>query len=187
MKNIYPDIAIDLFASHLNKKCPRFVSYIPLPGAEACNAFTLDWNNYKYPFVFPPFSVIRKTLSYIWTWEVEKVYAIIPWQPSQSWWTTLCQLMIETPTLFPSSVLRKLRLPWDSVMPHPLSQRLRLMWVVLSGNRQKQEAFLKGCASFSPINGAKKQNWVTATSYRPGSTIILRNKVIPVILTSKKF
>ena len=120
MKKKYPDIAIDLFASHLNKKCQQFVSYVPLPGAVACNAFTLDWNNYKYPFVFPPFSVIRKTLTYIWTWEVEKVYAIIPWQPSQSWWTHfVAQLMIDVPILFPSSVSKKLRLRWDSITPPP--------------------------------------------------------------------
>ena len=36
-----PDV--DLFASRLNNKCRKYISYRPDPGAQAVNAFTIPW------------------------------------------------------------------------------------------------------------------------------------------------
>ena len=48
-----PDMSIDLFASHLNAKLPRFCSWTPTPGCCHCDAFTYDWDLFV-PFCFPP-------------------------------------------------------------------------------------------------------------------------------------
>ena len=57
--------SIDLFASRLNKKCQNYISYHPHPGAQAVNAFTLPWFGLHF-YVFPPFSIILKTLRKVW-------------------------------------------------------------------------------------------------------------------------
>ena len=43
---------IDLFASRLNNKLDRYVSFRPDPGAEAINAFSYDWTINKL-YIFP--------------------------------------------------------------------------------------------------------------------------------------
>lgn len=54
-----PDV--DLFASRINKQLNRYVSWKPDPFAEKIDVFTFRWNKGSY-FIFPPFSVISKTL-----------------------------------------------------------------------------------------------------------------------------
>ena len=46
-----PDV--DLFASRLNYKCKRYVSYQPDPGSYAVNAFYIKWTNLAF-YAFPP-------------------------------------------------------------------------------------------------------------------------------------
>lgn len=59
-----PDI--DLFASRINSKCEKFVSWKCDPEAFQIDAFTLNWSNY-YFYAFPPFSLILKCLHKIQT------------------------------------------------------------------------------------------------------------------------
>ena len=55
---------IDLFASRLNYRLTPYVSYKPVPGAVAVDAFTVQWSQYVF-YAFPPFSVITRTLQKI--------------------------------------------------------------------------------------------------------------------------
>ncbi|XP_056639418.1 uncharacterized protein LOC130446918 [Diorhabda sublineata] len=55
---------IDLFASYLNKKCKKFVSWYPDPESQNVDAFTLSWENIK-GYIFPPFALLPKVLSKI--------------------------------------------------------------------------------------------------------------------------
>ena len=61
---------IDLFASRLNARLDRFVSWYPEPGAMHHNAFTFSWMNLK-PYIFPPFSLVGKVMNKILTDQVE--------------------------------------------------------------------------------------------------------------------
>ncbi|XP_014217272.1 uncharacterized protein LOC106645836 [Copidosoma floridanum] len=54
-----PDI--DLFASRINAKCPKFCSWERDPEAWAINAFTIPWSPI-YWYSFPPFAIIHKVL-----------------------------------------------------------------------------------------------------------------------------
>ena len=56
----YPDI--DLFASRLNAKVKKFVSWHPDPEACAVEAFTIAWETHLN-YAFPPFSLITRVLS----------------------------------------------------------------------------------------------------------------------------
>ena len=48
---------IDLFASHLNTKCTKYVSDKPDPDAYHANAFSLCWLDLNL-YIFPPFSMV---------------------------------------------------------------------------------------------------------------------------------
>ena len=52
---------IDLFAARLTAQFPRYMAYRPDPGAEAMDAFTIDWSVLKF-YAFPPFSIITAVL-----------------------------------------------------------------------------------------------------------------------------
>ena len=54
-----PDV--DLFASRLNNKCKKNVSYQPDPGSYAVNAFYITRTNLAF-YAFPPFCIIQKGL-----------------------------------------------------------------------------------------------------------------------------
>ncbi|XP_060595146.1 uncharacterized protein LOC132749435 [Ruditapes philippinarum] len=133
-----PDV--DLFASRLNKRLPRFVSWFPEPGALAVNAFAISWSNFT-PYIFPPFNLIGKVINKIITDEVDKALVVIPYWFTQSWFPLLLDILSD----FPISIPRHtdlLVLPHDG-QKHPLSKRMKMVGVVLSGKRSKIQDFRK--------------------------------------------
>lgn len=55
---------IDLFASRLNKRLPKYVAWKHYPNAEFIDAFSVDLNKFYY-YAFPPFRVINRVLQKI--------------------------------------------------------------------------------------------------------------------------
>ena len=53
---------IDLFVSRLNAKTAKFISWHPLPGSMAIDAFSLSWDNMNC-YAFPPFSLLPRVLA----------------------------------------------------------------------------------------------------------------------------
>ncbi|XP_043270501.1 uncharacterized protein [Venturia canescens] len=53
---------IDLFASRVNAKCKRFVSWFRDPESSATDSFTIQWSDFAIAYAFPPFSVIPRVL-----------------------------------------------------------------------------------------------------------------------------
>jgi hypothetical protein len=92
-----PDI--DLFASRLNKKLDKFVSWRPQPGSEHVNAFSISWKDF-YAYCFPPFSVIAQVLQHIRRDQAE-VLIIVPLWSTQPWFSTLLQMLIADPVMIP--------------------------------------------------------------------------------------
>jgi hypothetical protein len=88
---------IDLFATRLNKKCNRYVSWHRDPGAFAINAFTLDWHRLNF-YAFPPISVILKMIRKIITDNAEGV-VVVPHWPSQPWFPLFKLLCCDMITL----------------------------------------------------------------------------------------
>ena len=93
-----PDI--DLFASRLNHKVDRFVSWSPEPGAFAIDAFSLVWTDFKF-YAFPPFSLVGRTVEKILEDEARGVI-VVPWWPSQPWWGRLVRLKLQSMRFRPS-------------------------------------------------------------------------------------
>lgn len=125
-----PDI--DLFATHLNAKCTRYVSWKRDPYAYDIDAFTLDWSRF-YFYSFPPFSLILKSLRKIINDEATGIM-IVPYWPSQPWYPLLGVLSVSSPLFFgPGNdiVLSPFR------TQHPLCKKLILVAYKLSGKHFK--------------------------------------------------
>ena len=95
---VYGKPEIDMFATRLNHKCKRYVSWHPDPYAEAVDAFSVDWSS-KLLYIFPPFCLISKVLQKI---EQDKANAIIivPLWTTQPWWSKLIRLLTTCPLYF---------------------------------------------------------------------------------------
>lgn len=119
---------IDLFASAANRKCPRFVSWLPDPFAEAVDAFSLDWSNF-YFYAFPPFILILKVLRKIIIDKAEGV-VVVPWWPAQPWFPLFNRLLISQP-IFMAPDINMLSSPFSST--HPAWNRITLAAARLSG------------------------------------------------------
>lgn len=118
---------IDLFASRVNKKCDKYVSWNRDPDAFAINAFTIQWSNY-YFYAFPPFTMILKSLRKI-VKEKAVGIVVVPWWPTQPWFPLYKRLLVSTPLYFEPSR--------DLILSHSsnrlVHQRLTLAAGVLSG------------------------------------------------------
>ena len=83
-----PDI--DLFASRLNRKTEKFVSWQPDPEAFAIDAFSFNWSDMFF-YAFPPFSCVTQTIEKI-VEEGASGILVVPWWPTQPWWGRLISL-----------------------------------------------------------------------------------------------
>lgn len=141
IENIMGQIDIDIFASKLNCQKPKYVSFQPDKGAMAIDAFTLSWNNYTNLYLFPPFSVIGRTIQKISKEKIHKIMLIAPIWPTQVWFSTLLQRISEQSYILPTNCLQ---LPMQKDKKHPI-RNLRLGVFILSGKACKKEASKNHC------------------------------------------
>lgn len=83
---------IDFFATRLNNKCMRFVSWFPDPDAEFVDAFTLDWSEFEF-YAFPPFSLVLRTIRKIINDKANGIVVVPLWQ-SQPWFPLFKRILI---------------------------------------------------------------------------------------------
>lgn len=121
---------IDLFASRLNKKCKKFVSWHNDPEAFTVDAFTVSWKPFFF-YAFPPFSVILKVLQKIIQNRAEGI-VVVPLWPTQPWYPVFKKLQISNTLTFPPDS-KLLHSPYSA--EHKLHRRLTLVAAVLSGRR----------------------------------------------------
>lgn len=131
-KNILKQLSftpnIDLFASRLNKKNPRFMSYRPDPECVAVDAFTQSWQGLDF-YAFPPFICIPKVLQKIWKDEAVGILIVPDW-PNQPWYSQFEELILKEIFLPPRPDL--LILP-TTLATHPLHKSLSLRAALVSG------------------------------------------------------
>ena len=126
---------IDLFATRLNKKCDRFVSWKPEPQACFVDAFCHSWIDYKF-YAFPPFSLVPHCLSKIIREGSEGVL-VAPLWVGQPWFPKLLTVLMDFPLILPEGALY---LPHQEGL-HPLENTLRLLVCHVSGNSMKTRDF----------------------------------------------
>ena len=81
---------VDLFASRLNKKVERFVSWAPDPESWKVDAFTFRWTGYLF-YLFPPFSLVGRVLQKLRADETRAI-VVAPWWPGQAWFGLLLKM-----------------------------------------------------------------------------------------------
>lgn len=121
-----PDI--DLFASRVNAKCTKYISWKRDPYAYNIDAFTIDWSPYFF-YAFPPIALILKTLNKIISDKATGIVVVPQW-PSQPWYPLFISLSVGEVMIFPPS---KYLLSSTFRSIHPLHQHLTLVASVLSG------------------------------------------------------
>ena len=143
-----PDI--DLFASRLNRQLDKFVSWFPEVGAYRNDAFSFSWHSFS-PYIFCPFNLVGRVVTKIIADGVNKALLIIPHWKSQLWFPMVVANLICFPIRLPRHA-DLLRLPHNN-QTHPMSKRLRMVAVVLSGNSSKVEEFRSQLQTSLPAHG----------------------------------
>lgn len=123
-----PDI--DLFASRLNHKCPKYVSWHGDPNSIAIDAFTINWKGFRF-YAFPPFCLILKVLSKIIS-ESARGIVVVPNWPNQPWFP-LFHRLLDSELIILNADPDLLSSP--SRVQHPLHKSLSLMAGILCGKR----------------------------------------------------
>lgn len=169
---------IDLFASRTNAKLNTFVSWHPEPGAFHVDAFSMSWKHY-YVYVFPPFSLLSRIAQKL---AQEKVIALVllPWWPTQPWFTALMNMLVSIPTVLPAAG-NLLQIESVSPITHPMGSKLKMLACKLSGIRSQQEAFRQTLPPLSWLhgNGAQKSN--TAATLKNGTFFVVAQKLVQPI------
>ena len=119
---------IDLFACTLNCQLSVYASWKPDPKATFIDAFMISWND-CYNYAFPPFSLIGRTLQKVQT-DKAKLLLVAPLWSTRPWFSSALSLLMAPPVLLPKRVLQ---LPQDLTVEHPLSHKLTLVGMLLSG------------------------------------------------------
>ena len=90
---------IDLFASRLNPKLEKYISFRPDPNAMVVVAFSISWTK-QYVYIFAFFSTLSMVLWKIVEDEAEAL-VIAPLWTTQNWWTQLAHLIVDFPIKLP--------------------------------------------------------------------------------------
>lgn len=134
----YGEPQIDLFASRLNAKCSKYVSWKRDPSAFNVDAFTVNWSRYFF-YAFPPFSLILKCLRKIINDRATGIM-VVPFWTSQPWYPLFQSLACKRPIYFyPNDKL--LLSPFRE--PHPRWKTLTLVSCQLSGRPSHDNHFIQ--------------------------------------------
>ena len=168
-----PDI--DLFATRLNTQLKRYISWHPDPGAESCDAFSVDWQQY-YVYAFPPFSLILRCLRKLELDSGEGIMIVPNW-PTQPWFPLLLAMLVEEPLYLPND--QKLLQHPVFNEKHPLHNHISLLACRLSGNPLKALAFQDQHQTLSWQRGEQLLRNNTKATSKSGWHFVVNEKLVP--------
>ncbi len=169
---LFGDVQVDLFASRLNFKVQKYVSWLPDPQCFHVDALTLTWQGDSY-YAFPPFSLIHRCINKIQADGTDKILMILPLWPTQAWWPAMLTLLVDYPRTLKG---QPIHLPWAPEAIHPLTH-LKLIVVHLSGNVSKTRDFQKRLSkSYSHHGEILPRNNMQCTS-RSGTSFVVNGRI----------
>jgi hypothetical protein len=104
LMRLWGPCTVDRFAAPHNRMLPRFNSRIPLPGAEATDAFSQSWAG-ESNWLHPPLSLLPEVVARLETSGARAV-VVAPHWPAQSWFNPLCRLAAAIEPIAPSDLVR---------------------------------------------------------------------------------
>lgn len=119
LSHLWGPFSVDLFADRTTKLLPRYVSWLPDPGAIHTDAFTIPWTQFPHPYANPPWNLILRVLRKIRQECLPIVTLVMPYWPSALWIPLLQRMALCPPRLLPPQAVqtKSPRTP-----PHPLLQ-----------------------------------------------------------------
>ena len=78
-------MTLTFFASKLNHKLDKYISFRPDPNVTAMDAFSISWTSKQYVYIFALFSNLRMVLQKIVEDKMESL-VVAPLLITQSWW-----------------------------------------------------------------------------------------------------
>ena len=133
-------LQVDLFASVLHARLPRYCSRVHDPAAWRIDAFSFQWKGFR-GYAFPPISLIPRILRKIRE-DQARVVLIAPWWPRRNWFPELVGLLTGPPRTLPqrSDLIAQ---PISQTL-HPRLSALHLTAWPLSGEPAPRRASLTG-------------------------------------------
>ena len=165
----------DMFASRINKKVNRYVSWHKDSEAWQIDAFSFSWSG-TYSFMFPPFSLILRTLQKIQL-DIADCVLLIPWWKAQIWVPKLTSLLTDIPLMLPKT--QKLLQHPSIEGSHPILKKTILIACRLSGNCSKTKEFQRIVLKSSWPHGESVPENNTRRTLKDGFYFVINNKKIP--------
>jgi len=137
--NVWDRPHVDLFATHINRLLPTFVSPVPHPEAWAVNALSVDWTQ-VLGYAFPPFALLPQVLQKLDS-RPTTLLLIAPAWPRQSWFPSLLRLSWRHPLQLP--VRKDLLFQHHMSVFHPKPEVLHLHAWWLCTTRSENEVSQK--------------------------------------------
>ena len=133
-------LQVDLFASTLNARLPKYCSGVQDPAAWRIDAFSFQWKGFR-SYAFPPISLIPRILRKIRE-DQARVVLIAPWWPRRNWFPELVGLLAGPQRTLPrrSDLIAQ---PISQTL-HPRLSALHLTAWPLSGEPAPRRASLTG-------------------------------------------
>ena len=124
--------SIDLFASRLNRKLHRYISWTPDPFCVEVDAFYSSWTD-EFPYIYPPFNLLHRCIQKLIQDRVQHVVVVFPLWPTQHWFAPLLEIVASHIFLLPREP--HIYLPWEDVhqrCKHPQHETLNLATALIS-------------------------------------------------------
>ena len=166
---------VDMFASRINKKLGRYVSWHKDSTAWKIDAFSFSWSNI-FSFMFPPFALILRTLQKIQQ-DMTDCVIVLPWWRAQIWVPKLTSLLIDYPVILPKS--QKLLQHPSIKGANPVLKKTVLIACRLSGDCYKTERFRKKVLTSLWPHGESGQKSSTAHTSKGGLFFVINKTKIP--------
>lgn len=159
--NVWGRASVDLMATFLTARLPRFISPYPHPKAIAVDAMSCQWAGME-GYMFPPWQMYGPVLTKLVSETDCTLTLVVPKWPNRPWFPLLLQMICDFPRQLPLKY-DLLKMP-ISGQPHGALSMLNLHVCRLSSRLQKSKAFRERCC----------RDWPTATreTLPPNSTIV---------------
>ena len=169
--------SIDLFASRLNKQIHQYCSWQPDPGCIMVNAFHHSWSTLDF-YAFPPFSLMGATIAKVIRDQAQGII-IMPLWTTQYWFPVIMDQLVENPILLPRHG-KILTLPFDEGRSHPLSRKLELAAVLVSGDQRRSHQYKKRLETSYGAPSETPQGRLMDKSSNVGKYFVTNKKKIPL-------
>ena len=169
--------SIDLFASTVNRKVTRYLSWGLEREAVGRDAFSWDWDSEVLCYAFPSFNLVTRVLEKLKRHPGTTMILIAPAWKTRPWYPTLLEMSVSQPVMLGNQ--------WDLILdhnsePHELQclGKLHLSAWLISSNQGKQRGFQKRCPKLWPEDGNQPPSRRTTVLGELGTAGAVKDRLI---------